>query len=80
MEFRDEKVCEEDSLSLDRPGTNNCKITHISTSLGFTGSPFITVSEHLHKNQWNEASVNGNWMITSGLESLQHTKIAWGGK
>lgn len=80
MEFREEKVCEEDFFSLHRPAANNWKITHISTSLDFTGSPFITVSEHLHKNQWNEASANGNRMITSGLEALQHTKIAWGGK
>lgn len=44
---------------LYRPATNNWKITPISNSLGFTGSPFITVSEHLHKNQWNEARENG---------------------
>lgn len=67
------KVCEEDSFH--RPGTNNWKITHISTSLAFIDSLYIRVSWHLHKNQWHEASVNR--MIKSGLEAPQHTKIAW---
>lgn len=80
MEFGKEKVCEEHSFFLHRPATNNWKITHISSSLGFTGSPFITVSEHLHKSRWNEDRENGNGMITSVLEATQHTKIAQGGK